>query len=278
MQQFALHLYKTDMRQNLHVGLCGRLLCPEGWRLPASHMARLQDWVLWFVWAGEGTLHANQETVDLIPGVCIWMRPGVTYEAEHTPGRRLGVNYLHFTPGQKTPEPPWSTYSPNLNFADESAKRIIELTRQQPSNVRARKLAEELFQTLVDQLLWENERWGAAGEAGPDKDQRRIIQRVAADMQHREGPPPSVRDLAARAGYSPDHFTRLFRTVMNTSPKHYQVEARITQARELLLNTHLKVAAIAELLGYRNIYFFSRQFRQKTSQTPSQFRKAGQKG
>lgn len=84
---------------------------------------------------------------------------------------------------------------------------------------------------------------------------------------------PAIADLAAQAGYSPDHFSRVFRDIMGQSPRDYLVNARIDRARQLLSESSLTVSQVADALGYRDVYFFSRQFKQRTGQSPTQYRK-----
>ena len=51
------------------------------------------------------------------------------------------------------------------------------------------------------------------------------------------------------------------------------------RARLLLAESSLSVGMIAEALGFRDVFFFSRQFRQRTGLTPTAYRKqAGQAG
>ena len=46
----------------------------------------------------------------------------------------------------------------------------------------------------------------------------------------------------------------------------------VSRARQLLAETGLTISQIAEALGFRDVFFFSRQFTQRTGQTPSAYR------
>ena len=59
-------------------------------------------------------------------------------------------------------------------------------------------------------------------------------------------------------------FTHLFREAMGKSPIAYLIEARIRRAEELLLDTPLSVSAVAEAVGIKNPYYFSRLFKKHT--------------
>jgi len=56
------------------------------------------------------------------------------------------------------------------------------------------------------------------------------------------------------------------------SPHAYLLQCRATSARRLLGETDLPIKSIAQQLGYRDVYFFSRQFRQMTGVPPAVYR------
>ena len=56
-------------------------------------------------------------------------------------------------------------------------------------------------------------------------------------------------------------------------PQAYVIEAKLERARQLLAESALSISEIAEALGYRDIYFFSRQFRQRTGGSPTDYRR-----
>ncbi len=87
----------------------------------------------------------------------------------------------------------------------------------------------------------------------------------------------SVADLCRRAGYSKTHFFRLFKQLTGQSPQEYLISARTMRAEALLKDTGLSIGRIAEELGYRDIYHFSKQFKAVRGMTPSAFRDAAAK-
>jgi AraC-like DNA-binding protein len=81
-----------------------------------------------------------------------------------------------------------------------------------------------------------------------------------------------VSDLAQRCGLSESHFNRLFRAAMGTSPIDWLRRERITNAKRRLVESDEPVKRIAEQVGYHDRFFFSRDFKQVTGQTPTEFR------
>ena len=64
----------------------------------------------------------------------------------------------------------------------------------------------------------------------------------------------------------------MFRRDLGTSPLAWVLDSRIGASKVLLTTTELPVASVARRVGFRDAYYFSRQFRARTGLTPSQWR------
>lgn len=256
----------------------GRVRCEPGWHLGSDWARGLKDYDLWFVWAGRGRMWTDAGETKLAPGSCVWMRPGGRYEAEQDQTDRLGVNYIHFNllrPGGRLPLsdfiPPFEImHTRQPDFADALMRRVIELHTEPASNA----VAAELLGALLMELVREHATDADGGEAaGLDRHHRELILRVAARIRESPAHAPSVEELARTAGYSPSHFSRVFLKVTGVRPQDYIINARIERARQLLAESDLTIGMIADALGFQDIFFFSRQFRQRTGRTPTEFRR-----
>ncbi|MCZ7645488.1 MAG: helix-turn-helix transcriptional regulator [Planctomycetota bacterium] len=227
-------------------------------------------------------MRTHQGLVHLRPGICLWMRPGGLYLAEQDLHDRLGVSFRHFSlldargalRPYAAPVPPILNDVADVNFVDGVLSRVNELLRS--SGEQAEAIAAQLFTGLLMDLDARASRRGGAGEADESATDRRHRQTVLALAQRIDESPleaQSVAELARKAGYSPDHFARIFRKVLGQAPREYALRARIDRARQLLAETDLSVSEIAFALGYKDVYFFSRQFRQKTGTTASAYRR-----
>ena len=87
---------------------------------------------------------------------------------------------------------------------------------------------------------------------------------------------PDYAGLAEVAGVSERTLRRRFHAATGTSPHAYLLQRRTEEARRLLGETDLPVKAIAARLGYADVYFFSRQFRQLAGVPPAAYRKSRQ--
>lgn len=84
--------------------------------------------------------------------------------------------------------------------------------------------------------------------------------------------PLTVADLAAHAGMSASHFARVFKATFGTGPIDWLRRERISQAKRRLGDSTDPIQQIAEQVGYRDRFFFSKDFKKLTGFTPREFR------
>ncbi|ROO33642.1 helix-turn-helix domain-containing protein [Salinisphaera orenii] len=82
----------------------------------------------------------------------------------------------------------------------------------------------------------------------------------------------SILELAAVAGLSPRHFTRLFRATFGASPHQYVRELRLDRARALLSDGSAAICDVALAAGFGSQSYFTDLFRRATGVTPRQYR------
>ncbi len=77
--------------------------------------------------------------------------------------------------------------------------------------------------------------------------------------------------LAGLIGVTHQHFCRLFKSVMKMSPNDYLNSRRIEEAKRMLKEEKLPVAAVAERCGFHDPGYFSTVFKAYTGVSPSRF-------
>jgi len=265
----------------------GRVRCVPGWRLERSWSEQLHDLDLWFVWAGVGSMElADGRRLELRPGVALWMRPGGLYLAEQDLSNRLGVTFIHFdladssSGARPAPLPAEVHEVADVPYIDALTRRIVELVwtpQGHTAGAAAHEAARALMRGLLIDLdagLGQRDMAEAAGTAAHHRALvMQVATRIQEGIQERPGEPQVIADLAREAGYSPDHFTRIFRQVLGQSPRDYMVQARVHRAQQLLTESSLTITQIADALGFDSVYFFSRQFKEKTGISPSRYRR-----
>ena len=83
----------------------------------------------------------------------------------------------------------------------------------------------------------------------------------------------TLDSLAARSGYSPRHFARLFAEYVGTAPMRYLSEVRLSRAAALLSENKLTVTEIAEQVGFGDSGYFAKSFRARYGVAPLEYRK-----
>lgn len=257
---------------------CGRVECEPGW----NWAFRLPDYDLWLAVGGSGTLCVNGTEYQVSPGTLFCLRPGDTGWAVHDPENRLTVVFLHFdfyAPGDERIVAPGERWLPSrcvpfdeFSGIDRLLTRTVRATlrRDPASTIEARSL----LQLSLLEIYRQDARVRGASARTIDPRIEELIQYLRSRPSVRL----SVEEAAARVGLSPDYFSRFFASQTGESYRAYVLRIRMERALLLLEETGMKVSEIAESLGYRDVYLFSRQFRSAYGFPPSQVRKrpAGQ--
>lgn len=252
---------------------CGRIPCGPGWTRTRENSLMLQDLELWFVWRGRGWMRTKTREFALWPGFCALMRPGGIYDAGHEEAEPLGIVYLHFdvwqggrpaSPGVVAEWPEFFDLA-DVAYWDAITRRLVQLAAQDLGT------AEILLKGALADLLKCPSLDDARGSPAPSGHERRISA-LTARLSLETADLPPVADLAREAGLSAAHFSRVFRRFTGQSPKEFLLRARLARGQHLLRETAMTVTEIAERLGYSDVFFFSRQFKQKTGLSPLAYR------
>jgi AraC-like DNA-binding protein len=222
----------------------------------------LEDHLLWCVLDGIGRLELNGNTRELGPGVCAVFAPGDAPTASHDPRRRLLVFGMHFavSPAGVVPGERWA----------EVADRVLLGALARSSDTAYRRgdaLGRRQAELCLEQLL--GLIWDAAYSPQPSATDT-AVQEVAQAIRQDPSRDWSVAEMAAQAALSRAQFTRRFVAQHGTSPAQYVIQSRIDRAHELLVETAMSVTQTAAALGYTDVAYFSRQYKQRTGHSPSE--------
>lgn len=84
----------------------------------------------------------------------------------------------------------------------------------------------------------------------------------------------SLEELAERFGLSRSYFIRLFKRHVGISPVKYLNNLRMEMAAELLRESELALAEIAQRTGFSDEYQFSKRFKQWSGKPPGKYRQS----
>lgn len=103
---------------------------------------------------------------------------------------------------------------------------------------------------------------------------KRLVLQPAMEYMENNYDDPNLNNalLSKKSLISEVYFRKLFKEEYGQSPKQYIQKIRINKAKELLKFDYLTVTAIADMVGYPNIYHFSNAFKMQTGYTPTEYR------
>ncbi|MDQ0902092.1 MULTISPECIES: AraC family transcriptional regulator [unclassified Paenibacillus] len=253
-------------------GNFGKVTCERTWKWDTRHQP-LEDFDLWYAWSGTGTMLRNKKTYSVEGGTCFLFRPGDRTAASHDPQQPLTVTYIHFSlpaSEQIMQRIPSGFHFVKDRFVFETyLNRYVETMME---NTRDSALEGKLLLTLMLMQLKREEEQPAAH---PADHLSAMIRMLAYRIRQTPGIPYSLGSLAENANLSPRYFSLKFKEIMGISLEQFLIQTRIERAEHLLRFNGMNASEVAEALGYRDLSFFSRQFKKIRGKNPSDIRKEG---
>ncbi|NEN83123.1 response regulator [Paenibacillus elgii] len=113
----------------------------------------------------------------------------------------------------------------------------------------------------------------AAQAAGSRKTKKsKLIRDMLAYLEEHYREDISLQTLAERFYVNPSYLSRLFKDEVGQIFTKYLMQLRIDKAKQLLKSTHLKVYEISEAVGYGDVKYFNKIFKDLTGLTPAEYR------
>ncbi len=223
---------------------------------------------LWIVLAGSGFLTCDDQLYRLGSGMVFVFVPGQKISANHDAGDRIQRFAAHFIPkkdGHRT--------------EDVSELPVLGLVHRDPEGLRwhtsgimravlEREGGADPAAGLVNDLLCDILLPDPVLSPKLTPEVARAVRLIQRNPTLRS----TSRDLASQTGMSRSHFDREFARQVGLPPRRFILARRLAEARRLLVNSQLRVGEVADSLGYTDIYFFSRQFKQHYGCSPSEYR------
>ncbi|MEW9700309.1 helix-turn-helix domain-containing protein [Paenibacillus sp. SI8] len=249
-----------------------KITCEPGWKW-AKRDHPMSNYDLFYVWSGEGEVWLDDTPYDVQSGSCFLFRPGHHTSATHNPQKPLVLTYIHFALSDEAHPGllpvPYRVVGDKLSFE----ALLVSYVRLRLSGLfGAAEEARLLLKQLMIHLLREERE--EEREVRQDGGHRlsETIREIANYVRQHAAKPHTMEELAGRANLSPRYFSLKFKEFIGQSVQSYIIRARIERAEHLLQYAGMSVTEVADALGYRDVFFFSRQFKQYTGKNPSTFK------
>lgn len=192
-------------------------------------------------------------------------------------------------------EPGWTIYW--IHFRGEHAG-IYSQGAQKPQNINIsinsrvnnrNNIFDEIFNTINDSFGIESLRYASSllhyylasmryleqyRKSPHQSDDANVVRAAIHFMKENIERRISLQDINRYVGYSPSHFSTLFKKHTGFSPLSYFNNLKVEHACELLLHTNLKINQICFRVGFDDSLYFSRLFSKTMGVSPRQYRES----
>lgn len=101
---------------------------------------------------------------------------------------------------------------------------------------------------------------------------KRTIDDIVKYVEQRYMDDLSLLDIASTFFVSREYISRKFKQEFGINFSDYLATYRIGKAKQLMHNPHLKIAQVAEMVGFRDVKYFSKVFKKQEGLTPKDYR------
>ncbi|MGI6669158.1 MAG: helix-turn-helix domain-containing protein [Acetivibrionales bacterium] len=228
------------------------------------------------VYGGQAEFFCNNSVCTAKKGDMIYYKPGDARYARTFPGNPIkcfAVDFQYACPVFRNGE--WEIMYADLPFSffqsitDEMLfSKLTDLfSRLAKSALTANRFGrreKEVF-TEILLLLFEY-----CGKNRYNYSNIRKVERVINYMTENFAGHVTLGELARYAGICPSYLGRIFKRITGRSTMDYLIEIRINRAK-ILLRDGFSVSETSRLVGFNDIYYFSRAFKERVGICPSKY-------
>lgn len=147
-------------------------------------------------------------------------------------------------------------------LSDEPTSVIVPLDEQ--GILSLSQWQQELTRSIVhmSKMLLENQH----------KD-KNVIFEISEYLQNHYHEDVTLQEIASRFFLSREYISRKFKQEFEVNLSDYLGQIRMSKAKVLLRNPHLRISQVAEMVGYQDEKYFSKVFKKLEGITPNEYRK-----
>ena len=158
-----------------------------------------------------------------------------------------------------------------LNNGDFVTKIMQELERE---FVREDKYSNTIVSAKITELLLKISRsLENQNKSSVDVKTEKMLMDIRTKMYQNCGENWNIEQMAKELHFSVSRFHSLYKAQFGVSPKQDLQQIRINYAQNLLMQENATVSQVAELIGYKNEYYFIRKFKEVIGKTPGKYKK-----
>lgn len=153
---------------------------------------------------------------------------------------------------------------------------LKKIERRLDSPFGSEQLIHLYLETLILSMLRRNANSDVPQPPAPVKSIKRsyddmIFKRIIEYLEKHINEKVSIEEICSSMIIGSSSLQKLFRERHNCGVIRYFTKMKIEKAKELIREDNLNFTQISEWMGYTSVHYFSRQFKQLTGMTPSEY-------
>ena len=239
-----------------------------------SEVRAATEYALWIIQSGSLTIEYRQKTYSLAEGDVFFFYPQVLYHA--TSSDQCSFIFVHFDAVvgkncQALHFYPFDGYYPSGKADAHLASLLSGVSQLQKKELFADLSARgalALYLSSIMRIKYQEE-----GESASSFHSSALarLQPVLIYINHHLSESIRIGDLANTISLSEKYFMSFFKKAMGTTPINYITQLKMRKASEYLHEQNFSVKEVAAMVGYTDIYTFSKAFKKVYGTSPSKF-------
>ena len=240
---------------------------PALWRNPRPVIRRNRALVDWVRWQYEHGAIINSTGT----GVCFVAETGLLNDKPATTHWYYFDQFAKDYPLVELKRQHFITTAGKI-FCAASVNALTDLTLHHVHRFFSREVSEHLARHFSHEARQPFDRLSFNQEENSNHPDEVILQAQLWMQNHLNKAAISMRKLSELFGMSQRNFTRRFKTATNMTPLQYLQSRRLAEAKELLKNSNLSISEIAYRVGYLDVSYFTKLFKEFAAVTPREYR------
>jgi AraC-like DNA-binding protein len=233
-------------------------------------------WALHF-YTYEATLVMAGQVIDIRPGMCTLTPPGVVVKYDWPSPSRHPCAHFQLPRAPLDPRKPAARALPRVAAAADLG---TDFTPMHAAFDRAADCAQTQppkAQAIIWELLWSLASQATSASTSELPGEHEAVIHAVELIERNLSRTLRVADIAAEAGVSHTHLTRLFGEHKNATPLAYIRHRRVVRAVHLLTHTTLPIKAVAAEVGMPDMQRLNKLVRTSLGRSPRAIRQNAQR-
>lgn len=216
---------------------------------------------------GTATYNLCNETVQLEQGIILHAGSKMPLDKIVTSKEPWEYVLVHYRVDGEEDQEFFYNLKYTLTIGTSDYKEIVKMLIQMHSNQEGGSIISELHnKVLLYRLLEVFMRYGKEKSLNGEEEK---IEYITSHIQHNFEKNFTVQELADMVQMDTKRFCYVFQKIMGMCPKRYITQCIIKDAKELLVKEQYSISEVADILGYEDVFYFSRLFKKNTGIAPS---------